>query len=118
MLHVGRIMIVSAVLVVGNVGLAQQGGDKGFLENLATENFDEEQLGKLALSRTANEDVKSLASRMVHDHQRIASDMKPFLSKAGVQPAMNMDPKQQQLLNRLKALSGDDFDKEYVKTID
>ncbi len=88
--------------------------DKMFLMKASEGGMAEIQMSQLALKKTKNDDVKAIAQKMVDDHTKLMSDMKPFCEKMGVMPPKKLNAKHQQEAARLKAMSGDKFDKEYV----
>ena len=70
----------------------------------------------LALEKSQNSDVKTLAQIMVDDHTKTGEKLKDVLasSDSDAKPADELDSKHQQLLDKLKSLSGPAFDKEYI----
>ena len=118
MSHSQKFARIMFTLLLSTAGLAEQGGDKTFLETASQENFAEVELAKLALKKTSSPEVRSLAGKIMRDHEVLQSNAKPFLEKSGVQAVTSLDRNNQQLWNRLNTLSGDNFDKEYVKVVD
>ena len=51
---------------------------------------------------------------MVTDHTRLTTQMKPFVSKWGITAPTSMDSDAQNEYDKLKGMSGADFDKEYI----
>ncbi len=96
----------------GGSGSAAQ--DKMFLAKATEGSMAEIQMSQLALKKTKNDDVKAIAQKMVDDHTKLMSDMKPFADQMGVTPPAKLNAKHQQEAMRLKAMSGDKFDKEYL----
>ena len=87
--------------------------DRLFLRKAAQGGAAEVMLGQLALQKTSNEAVKKFAQRMVDDHTAITQSLKPFADELGVltpKPAKT----DQQEYDRLAALTGADFDREYL----
>ncbi|MEG9438080.1 DUF4142 domain-containing protein [Edaphobacter sp. HDX4] len=91
--------------------------DKQFVMKASEGSLAEVELGKLALKKSQNPDVKQFAQKMVVDHSKLISDMKPCADQLGVKPPTKLDAKHQQLADHLKSLSGDEFDKEYIKAM-
>lgn len=115
----GRCMMGAfALLLAGLPALGQSHSDKEFLENSSQGNVAEVELAKLALQKTHNAQVRAFAQRMIHDHEMLARQMKPFAMQAGVQPSTSLDREHQDIYDRLKGLSGPAFDKEYVEDMD
>ena len=88
--------------------------DKMFLMKSAEGSMAEIQMSQLALKKTKNPDVKTFAQKMVDDHTMLIANMKPFADQMGVQPPAKLKPEHMQEMARLKAMSGDGFDKEYI----
>jgi putative membrane protein len=91
--------------------------DKQFIMKSSEGSMAEVELGKLALQKSQNTDVKQFAQKMVDDHTMLMNNMKPYADQMGVKPPTKLNAKHQQLETRLKSLSGDKFDKEYIKAM-
>lgn len=115
-----RIAVLGGVAAVcsSGVGLAQQGSfspkDKMFLAKSAEGSMAEIKLAEIALQKSSNDEVKGFAQKMVTDHTKLISDMKPFADQAGVKPPTKLKPADQMLAKKLSALSGETFDKQYI----
>jgi putative membrane protein len=88
--------------------------DKMFLMKSAEGSMAEIQMSQLALKKSKNDEVKQYAQKMVDDHTKLISDMKPFADQMGVTPPAKLNPSHMQEVARLKSMSGDKFDKEYI----
>jgi putative membrane protein len=68
--------------------------------------------GNLALARSANENVRGYATRAIAEHTEAASELSKSRQEAGVSyaPDGRMGPNTQNLLARLNALQGPEFD--------
>ncbi|ADW68607.1 DUF4142 domain-containing protein [Granulicella tundricola] len=88
--------------------------DKIFLRKAAEGGTAEEELAKLALSKTSNDEVKQFAQKMLDDHASLDVTMKPIAQSLGVMTPKKMNKEDQAEFEKLKALSGTDFDKEYL----
>ncbi len=88
--------------------------DKTFLMNSAEGSMAEITMSKLALQKSKNEDVKQYAQKMIDDHTTLMNNMKPIADKMGVQPPTKLNPSHQAEAARLKSMSGEKFDKEYI----
>lgn len=91
--------------------------DKMFLHKSAQGSLAEIKLGKLALSKSHNHDVRQLAQKMIHDHTKIMQNMRPLGSKMGLQPVTTLSAEDQLEERRLRGLSGDEFDRQYVSAM-
>jgi putative membrane protein len=92
-------------------GLAR---DKMFLNKVAEGGIAEVQLGKLAAQKGSKDDVKSFAQKMVDDHTDLNKQLANVADEMGlrVSKAMNADGKAE--YEKLKNMSGSDFDTEYI----
>lgn len=89
--------------------------DKTFLKDAAGDNLGEVKEAQLALKTTKNPEIRAFAQKMITDHKALYAGMKPVAAKAGVtlptSPSLSADAS----YLKLKVLSGETFDKEYVK---
>ena len=91
--------------------------DKKFAKAAMAGGMAEVQLGQLAVQKGNSEDVKKFGQRMVDDHTKLNDQMKPIAESIGVQPPTELTKKDQALMTRLQGLSGDAFDKAYIKAM-
>ncbi len=91
----------------------QQMQDKQFLMKAAQGGTAEVQLGKLAMEKGGPE-VKEFGQKMVDDHTQINKDMGTVADQMGVMLPKKMTKEDKAEYDKLEALSGDDFDKEYI----
>ncbi len=89
--------------------------DKKFLAMAAQGDQNEIALGKLAAQKASNPDVKAFGEKMVKDHTQMSASMKPFVQEWGMSVPTGPDADAQKVWDKLFALSGKDFDKEYMK---
>ena len=89
--------------------------DKAFLKHAAMGGLAEVELGKLAAQKGASEDVKQFGQKMVDDHTKANDQLKEIAAKAQVEVPSSLDPKHQKSMDKLSKLSGEKFDKAYVK---
>jgi putative membrane protein len=71
--------------------------------------------GQLAADKATSPDVKQFGQKMVTDHTALNDEMKPIAEKMGVTPSDQLDSKDQASYDKLSGLSGQDFDKEYLR---
>lgn len=91
--------------------------DKKFVKDANEGNNAEIQLGKLALQKSQDDQVKQFAQRMVDDHSKLNEDMKPVAEQLGVQPTDSIPSSAQTTKNKLEALSGQQFDHAYIQAM-
>jgi predicted outer membrane protein len=112
-----QILGVAAVclgMLAGAAGAQTASQDKSFLKDSAQGNMAEVEFGKLAAEKSSNGDVKAFADKMQHDHTMLAEQMKPFMEKMNVTAPSGLSMKDKAELEKLKHMSGESFDKEYV----
>jgi putative membrane protein len=91
--------------------------DTKFLEKANQGSFDEIELAQLALKKSSNDDVKTFAQKMVHDHTMLIDNMKSFANEAGLQPPSHASVATEAEKLKLDVLSGESFDKAYIKAM-
>ena len=88
--------------------------DKHFLVKAAQGGMTEVQLGQIAQKNAQSSSVKEFGARMVADHSKADADLKALATEKGVTVPDKLDPKHQAMVDKLSAMSGNDFDKAYV----
>lgn len=93
---------------------AVDSSDKSFLQNAYQDGLAEVKMGELGQSKTANADVKALASMMVTDHTAANGELKTLSDNKKV--SLSNDPSlvAQGKAKLLDVRSGDSFDKAFV----
>ncbi len=91
------------------------GGALAFMNDAAPGNMAEIELGKLAVGKAQNADVKAFAQKMIDDHSKAGEDLKQLAAQKKVMLPPDILPVHKQAMDKLSKLSGADFDKEYVK---
>jgi putative membrane protein len=113
--------LLSALTLTGLPCWAQSAGptDPQIAAIVVTANQVDIDAGKLAESKTKSNDVKAFAQQMVTDHSGVNKAATDLVKKLNVTPEDN--PTSQSLkqggdanLARLKALSGESFDRSYI----
>ena len=99
---------------MSSMGGGSAAQDKTFVMKSAEGSMAEIQMSQLALKKSNNDEVKQYAQKMIDDHTKLISDMKPFADQMGVKPPTKLNAKHQEEVTRLKSMSGDKFDKEYI----
>ena len=94
---------------------ARPSSDKKFIEEAAANGVAEVKLAQLASQKASHEDVKEFAERLVQDHSRANTELEKIAAAQNVTVPQEPTSKHQKLYDRLSKLSGQEFDKEYVK---
>lgn len=89
--------------------------DRKVLELMAEANIAEINAGKLALSKASNPEVKAYAQRMVDEHTKSLAEVQALAQAKGVELPKESSVKHKAKEAMLKALSGDIFDRTYIK---
>jgi putative membrane protein len=89
--------------------------DKKFVKDAALGGITEVELGNLAAQKASNNDVKQFAQKMVDDHTKANDQLKQIAVRDRIEVPAALDSKHQSRIDKLSKLSGDQFDKAYVK---
>jgi putative membrane protein len=89
--------------------------DAAFAKEAAIGGMAEVELGNLAKEKASSSDVKQFADRMVTDHSRANDDLKQWAQQKNVTLPTEVDAKHRATRDRLAKLSGDAFDKAYMR---
>lgn len=74
----------------------------------------EVELGKLALTKAQNPEVKKFAQMMITDHTKANGELKTLAAKKSVTLPAEVNSDQKSMMDDLNKLSGAEFDKAYV----
>lgn len=96
----------------GDVGQVMQ--DKMFLRKAAEGGLAEVKLGQLAVQKGSSDDVKAFGQKMVDDHTRMNKEMAQIADSMGVMLPKSINKEDQAEYDKLNALSGNEFDMEYL----
>jgi putative membrane protein len=110
----------TAVLLLGTLtAFAAHADDKGkndsFIKEAIQGNLAEQKLGKLAQQKGASEGVKTFGMHLERDHSQANTNAIDAARSLGVTPPTEPNKKQKETYDRLAKLSGEQFDKEFVK---
>jgi putative membrane protein len=137
---IGTAAVVVAVAVTGAPVFGQEGRDKpagdratpqrpvespkaarsdaeGFINDMTIAGLTEVQLGKIAIERAANADVKAFGQMMVKDHSQAGDELKQVASQLKIQPPTQLDAKHKELVDKLSKFKGAEFDREYINAM-
>jgi putative membrane protein len=104
----------------GNTGGAPDTGlmrDKVFVMEVGEVAVAELQFGQLAAQKGSNDDVKKFGQKMVDDHNELVDLLKPMAASIEVKLPTKMNKADQTENDKLKGMSGPDFDKEFLTYI-
>ncbi len=89
--------------------------DQQAIIDMAMSNMAEVATGKMALAKTQNPQVKAFAQKMIDDHTTAQGDVTTLAQAKGVTLPTDLDKKHKAMAAMLDKLSGDAFDKAYMK---
>jgi putative membrane protein len=109
------LLVTVALLIPLAVLGADSNPDSSFFKNAAEGGMAEVQLGTLAQQKAANPKVKEFGAMMVKDHTAANDKLKAIAESKNI--ALPTSPSVGQMANKtkLEALSGNTFDKSYIK---
>jgi putative membrane protein len=102
----------------GTAPAGQSFGDQAFVTKALEGGMAEVQLGQLAQEKSQSNDVKQFAQKMVSDHTQMGDKwFKPVAKELGVSEPKGPSKKDKKLIEKLQALSGPDFDTQYIQAM-
>jgi len=75
------------------------------------------ELGQIALKNTQDEGVRKYAQLMIKDHTAADQKLKAIAAKENLQLPQSLDQEHVSLKAKLQGMTGEDFDREYVKAM-
>ena len=102
----------------GAAQAAATGTTVNFVQSASIGDQFEIESSKLALDKSQNDRIKEFAKQLIDDHIKISKDLNDALHMSSALPSLatdTLDPKHQVMLDKLKSLSGTDFDQQYIK---
>ncbi|KEQ28128.1 DUF4142 domain-containing protein [Pedobacter antarcticus] len=95
-------------------GIAVDQSDAEFATKAAVGGMAEVELGKLALTKTSNAQLKEFANMMVNDHGKANAELMAVAKMKNITLPGMVDEEHQKKMNDLQQKSGADFDKAYT----
>ncbi|MDQ6676761.1 MAG: DUF4142 domain-containing protein [Acidobacteriota bacterium] len=93
----------------------REAADQIFAQNLALESMTDAELGKLAATQAGSPAVKTFAKEMIEDHGKISQRLKRIAARGHVTIPATLDAKHQARVDKLAKLSGDEFDRAFIR---
>ena len=84
-----------------------------FVEKAAMSGMAEVELGRLALMKSKDENVREFAQRMVNDHSKANAELATLAKSKGLEPPKSLDSEHQAHVKMLRDKKGADFDQAY-----
>jgi putative membrane protein len=95
----------------------EQGSPQQFVNDLVSGNTTEIELGRLAQQKAASPDVKAFGEMMVRDHSKALDALKQAAARQNLQGSAEINEQHRDLRERLSALTGNEFDREYMNAM-
>ncbi len=92
-------------------------GDRTFLLRAAADELFEFEMSRLAMERTTADDLKAYATKMVGMHTETQQQLNALAQSKGLVLPNTLGSMRQRELDRLQALSGEEFDREYFQRV-
>jgi putative membrane protein len=91
--------------------------DKTFVKDAMEGSLAEVNYAKLALQKSQDKNVREFATKMIHDHEMLITEMKPLAKRMGVKVPSGPPLSDHAKYLELKMKSGTDFDRAYVEAM-
>jgi putative membrane protein len=92
--------------------------DRDFVTMAASSSMMEVEASKMALEKSKNEEVRKFAQRMVDDHSKASEELRSMAGSAGMTEMPSaMVQVHASHMDRLRALGGQEFDREYAAQV-
>ncbi len=98
-----------------NAATKSSPADTKFMKEAAEGGMAEVALGKLAVEKASNSEVKKFGQRMVDDHTKANNELKQLASQKNVTLPQDLSAKDKAMKAKLENLSGEQFDQSYMK---
>jgi len=98
----------------GAAATALSKADQKTLADMARANLAEIEMGRLAQSKSQDEQVKNFAQQMIDDHTKALNDVQQLAQAKGVTLPTEPDSKHKKMADKLGKMSGDAFNRSYM----
>ncbi|MDQ6705925.1 MAG: DUF4142 domain-containing protein [Acidobacteriota bacterium] len=89
--------------------------DRQFIERAVMRGLTQIEIGKLAMDKATKDSVKQFAQKIVDDRAKLDRDLARIAGKQGYAVPGSLDSRHQTRLDKLAKLSGEEFDRAYLK---
>jgi putative membrane protein len=111
---------VAAMATAATIAMAQHspGGtapadDVTFVQKAAIAGMTEVQASRVALEKSTDANVRGFAQHMIDDHTKAGDGLKAAAAQEGLPVPNALDAEHAQVVDKLRAMSGSDFDSAY-----
>ena len=88
--------------------------DQKMVKDMAMANLAEIEAGRMAQTKSQNEQVKNFAQQMIDDHTKALAEVQQLAQAKGVALPTELDRTHKRRADKLASLSGDAFDRAYM----
>jgi putative membrane protein len=119
-MNTSRTILFLAITGASAAAVAAQSTDAApppavFVSKAAQDGMTEVELGKIALGKTKNAEVRDFAQRMVKDHGKANQELASIAKTKGIDPPKTLDASHKEMVKKLQSEEGDAFDLEYSR---
>ena len=90
---------------------------KSFWTEAADGGLSEVEMGKMAVKKAQNPEVKKFAQMMITDHSKANNELKAVAAKQKITLPTEIGPRNRSTIDELNKLEGANFDREYVQAM-
>lgn len=91
--------------------------DREFIMEAAKDGLSELELGKLGVDHAPNREVRQFAERLIEEHEKANRELFDLAKRKNLQVPTSIDQDRQSMLDALRGLSPEDFEREYMKAV-
>jgi putative membrane protein len=93
----------------------RQTNDQSFVTQVVQANIAEVELGKIAMTRSTNSDVRTFAALMVEDYSRANDELVDLVQEQDIDVPSSLDEYHRGIVADVSSRTGEEFDAAYVK---
>lgn len=91
--------------------------DQEMMQDIAHANLAEIEVGKLALEKSQNEQVRKFAQRLIDDHTAAMKELQKLAQSKNAELPTETDIQHKAIATALQALSGETFDNQFIQRV-
>ena len=117
-MRTSKTLLFLAIAGASSAAMAAQAEDSPpaptvFVQKAAQDGMTEVELGKVALRKSKNAEVRNFAQRMVTDHGKANSELAAIAKSKGINAPKTLDSEHKDMVKKLESADGATFDSEY-----
>lgn len=91
--------------------------DQEMMQDIAHANLAEIEVGKMALEKSQNEQIRKFAQRLIDDHTKANKELETLAKSKGASLPNETDIQHKAIATALQALSGETFDNQFIQRV-